>query len=98
MPMQRALLYFLLTAPVAASEVPKGCDFSDSPGQDATLACYQDLDRNGDGALSEAEAEVLPRLRGHFRALDTDGDGLLSPSEFQADKTTPPQRSGAKGA
>lgn len=45
----------------------------------------------------QAEAEVLPRLRGHDRALDSDGDGLLSPDELQAGETTPPQRSGAKG-
>lgn len=98
MPIPRILLCFLLSAPAAASEVPKGCDFSVSPGQDATLACYQDLDRDGDGVLSQTEAEVLPRLRGKFQSLDADGDGLVSPDEFQAGETTPPQRGGAKGA
>jgi hypothetical protein len=94
---QRVLLCLPLSAPAAASELPKACVFADSPGQDATLACYQDLDRDGDGALSESEANTLPRIRGQFSALDADGDGLLSPGEFQAGETTPPQRVGAKG-
>jgi hypothetical protein len=81
----------------AAGEIPIGCRFGDSPGQTATLACYQDLDRNGDGALSAEEADVLPRIQGRFERLDADGNGLLSPDEFQGGLTTPPQRSGAKG-
>jgi hypothetical protein len=87
----------LLALPLFAAEVPKGCEFAVSEGQDATLACFQDLDRDGDGALSRAEAEVLPRIKGHFDALDADGNLMLSPAEFQGAQTTPPQRAGAKG-
>jgi hypothetical protein len=97
MPIHRYLLGLVLCAPVAAVELPDGCVFTDSPGQDATLACYADLDTDGDGALSPAEAEVLPRIQGRFEALDADGNGQLSPAEFQGDQTTPPQRGGAKG-
>lgn len=93
------LMVTLLVAvsPAMAQGLPKGCDFSQTPGQDASLACYQDLDRNGDGALSPEEAQVLPRLRGRFGDLDADGNGALSPDEFQAGETSPTQRGGAKG-
>lgn len=87
----------LVCLPALAGEVPKACDFAETPGQEASLACYQDLDRNGDGALSPEEASALPRIQGRFEALDEDGNGLLSPDEFQGGLTTPPQRSGAKG-
>jgi hypothetical protein len=77
-------------------QLPPGCTLGDAPGQDATMACFEDLDTNGDGALSPEEAQVLPRLRGRFEAHDLDGDGLLSPVEFQGEEITPPQRGGAK--
>lgn len=86
-----------VSLPLSAAEVPKGCDFAASQGQGATLACFQDLDRNGDGALSRAEAEVLPRIKGHFDVLDADGNLTLSPAEFQRPQTATPQRAGAKG-
>jgi hypothetical protein len=87
-----------LTLPGTAAEIPAACDLAPVPGQDATLACFQDLDQDADGALSAAEARVLPRLRGRFDELDGDGNGSLSADEFQGSVTTPPQRSGAKGA
>jgi hypothetical protein len=91
------LLGVLVSLPLMAANLPKGCELGVSTGQDANLACYEDLDKNGDGALSRDEAEALPRIKGRFEKLDADGNGLLSPNEFQADMTTPPQRAGAKG-
>jgi hypothetical protein len=55
------------------------------------------LDTDGDAALSPAEADALPRLRGRFNALDVDGSSALSPKEFQADLHTPSQLGGGKG-
>jgi hypothetical protein len=91
------LLALVLTVPALADDVPRGCDFANSPGQEATLACYQDLDRNGDAALSRDEADALPRTRGRFDQLDVDGNGSLSPNELQAGVTTPSQRTGDQG-
>jgi hypothetical protein len=76
---------------------PIGCDLGDSPTQDATLACYQDLDVDGNGRLSGAELDRLPRTRGRFEELDLDASGAISPIEFQDGIRTPPQRAGGKG-
>jgi hypothetical protein len=92
------LIGLLLSTPAPAGDPPAACRLGDEPGQDATLACYQDLDRDGDGSLSPDETEALPRTRGRFEALDADGDGALSPAEFQGGLATPPQKAGAKGA
>jgi hypothetical protein len=102
----RALL--LLTVLLAAAgaghtgegdSVPDACRIEPGsiPGDAATMACYEALDTNGDAALSEQEAAVLPRLQGRFDVLDRDGSGQLSPDEFQAGQSTPAQRGGGKG-
>ncbi len=82
---------------VLANDLPAGCDLTTNPGQDATLACFEDLDRDGNAALSPAEAEVLPRIRGQFNELDSDGDGALTAGEFQGGSVTLPQKAGGKG-
>jgi hypothetical protein len=103
------LILVAAASPALAGDLPKACELGQTPdqtsgqasdkdrGQDATLACFHDLDRDGNAALSPSEAEVLPRIRGHFAELDADGDGLLSADEFQGTASTPPQRAGAKG-
>lgn len=87
----------LLGCSPQATEPPKACDFGDSPTQDATIACFEDLDANGDAALSAAELERLPRTRGRLEELDSDGNGTLSPREFQEGINTLSQRYGGKG-
>jgi hypothetical protein len=77
--------------------LPIGCDLGDNPSQDATLACYQDLDVDGNGMLSGAELDRLPRTRGRFEELDIDASGAISPIEFQDGTKTLPQRAGGKG-
>jgi hypothetical protein len=78
-------------------EPPQACGFGDSPTQDATIACFEDLDANGDAALSAVELDRLPRTRGRLEELDSDGNGTLSPREFQEGINTLAQRSGGKG-
>ncbi|WP_295882856.1 hypothetical protein [uncultured Thiohalocapsa sp.] len=79
--------------------VPEDCRFdaAAAQGATATMACYAALDTNGDGSLSQQEAQVLPRLDGRFDTLDADGSGLLSPDEFQGGVHSPSQRGGGKG-
>ena len=79
--------------------VPEACRFSgdSSSGVSATMACYAALDTDGNAALSPAETDALPRLRGRFSELDLDGSGALSPKEFQADLHTPSKLGGGKG-
>ena len=82
---------------VAGDAVPKGCDFGVSATADATVSCFQDLDRNGDGSLSRQELDRLPRTRGHFDELDLDGVGGITPEEFENGINTLLQSVGGKG-
>jgi hypothetical protein len=100
----RCLLVGLLLLPGLClagdpESVPEACRLAGdaSLGVSATMACYAALDTDGDAALSPAEADALPRLRGRFNELDVDGSGALSPKEFQADLHTPSQLGGGKG-
>lgn len=45
---------------------------------------WNDLDADGDGNLSRAEAGGLPQLASVFDEADADGDGALTPQEYQA--------------
>lgn len=45
---------------------------------------WADLDTDGDGNLSRAEAAALPELAAVFDQADADGDGMLTPQEYQA--------------
>lgn len=40
------------------------------------------LDINGDGVISEAEAQTAPELAERFRQLDENRDGVLETAEF----------------
>jgi hypothetical protein len=42
------------------------------------------FDKDGDGALSPAECEIVPSLGGALKRLDTDGDGKISAQEIAA--------------
>jgi Ca2+-binding EF-hand superfamily protein len=46
---------------------------------------FRGADKDGDGALSKAEAEAgMPRLAKHFDAIDANKDGKLSQDELRA--------------
>ncbi|WP_454832263.1 hypothetical protein [Pseudoxanthomonas wuyuanensis] len=45
---------------------------------------FEELDANGDGAISKDEAAVDPVLTQVFGTLDQDADGKLSESEYSA--------------
>lgn len=45
---------------------------------------FEELDANGDGAVSKNEAAVDPALAQAFDTLDKDADGKLSPAEYAA--------------
>lgn len=58
-----------------------------SPTRDSTTPApmsFEELDANGDGALSKDEAAVDPALAQAFETLDKDADGKLSPAEYAA--------------
>ena len=44
---------------------------------------WADLDTDGDGNLSRAEAASLPELAAIFDQADADGDGIPTPQEYQ---------------
>jgi hypothetical protein len=43
---------------------------------------FDELDANGDGTISRAEADANPGLVVIFVQTDTNGDGQISPTEF----------------
>jgi hypothetical protein len=49
---------------------------------------FEELDANGDGAVSKDEAAVDPALAQAFGTLDKDADGRLSPVEYAAYNAT----------
>lgn len=49
-----------------------------------SMACFARLDADGDGALSQDEAALLPALAGRLAELDSDRSGQLSPAELKA--------------
>ena len=44
---------------------------------------FRSLDDNGDGLISEAEAEGSADIASSFGAADKDGDGFLTAAEFK---------------
>lgn len=69
-----------------------------SPGQGMRPPRFEELDMDGDGKLSRAEAETIPPVR-HlgFDALDKDGDGLLSREELPPPPHRGPGGPGMRG-
>lgn len=56
---------------------------------------FGEMDRNGDGGITQDELTATDMLYQHFSAADTDGDGMLSPAEVDAHRAematpTPP--------
>lgn len=45
---------------------------------------FAQLDKNGDGKISRAEAAALPPLFSNFAAVDTNGDGNITKDELRA--------------
>ncbi|HEY0860487.1 MAG TPA: EF-hand domain-containing protein [Pseudoxanthomonas sp.] len=45
---------------------------------------FEELDANGDGAISKDEAAIDPPLAQAFGTLDADADGRLTPTEYAA--------------
>lgn len=41
-------------------------------------------DKDGDGKISRAEAEAMPRLAKHFDEIDTNKDGFITKEEMKA--------------
>lgn len=93
------LLTMAGTGGSGAAPVPDDCRIEPGAvaGESATMACYETLDQNDDGALSPDEVSALPRLQDRFEELDRDDSGALSPDEFQAGQHSPAQRGGGKG-
>ncbi len=54
---------------------------------------FAELDRNGDGFLSVAEAGMKSGLMERFTQLDSDADGQLSEEEWDADGASAGERS-----
>jgi hypothetical protein len=50
-------------------------------------ASFDDLDKDGNGAISRTEAAEHEKVASSFDDADTNGDGQLSESEFSAVKS-----------
>ncbi len=52
---------------------------------------FSEVDKNGDGYISQDEAKKWPSLAGNFSLLDKTGDGRISKEEYAPlDIHTPP--------
>ncbi|WP_102797781.1 EF-hand domain-containing protein [Bowmanella denitrificans] len=56
--------------------------FLPAMGAFATSDLFAALDKDGNGAISKAEAAAESRLAAVFDEYDTDGDGQISRAEF----------------
>jgi hypothetical protein len=57
----------------------------DGPGRPGRGERWAALDTDGDGAVSQAEAQAgSPRMAEHFAGFDADGNGLVTRQEVQA--------------
>ena len=53
--------------------------------KERTQEQFRTADKDGDGALSKAEAEAsMPRMAKHFDAIDANKDGKITPDELRA--------------
>jgi hypothetical protein len=71
---------------ISRESVPSASETA-SPARDSTMPApisFEELDANGDGAISKEEAAVDPALAQAFDTLDKDADGKLSPAEYAA--------------
>lgn len=58
-----------------------------SSGTTGQLAGFKDLDQNGDGRVSQQEANAQPMLAERFKRLDNNSDGYLDHGEFSRFET-----------
>lgn len=84
-----AALYVALVAPTVCAQTTIEAlpPDSTSPIRDSTAPApmsFEEMDANGDGAISKDEAAVDPALTQAFETLDKDADGKLSPAEYAA--------------
>ena len=87
--MNRTLISALLTlfaAAVLASGTGKQPEdqMPTAPPQASSGVSFEQLDRNGDGAISRAEAEAHRQLVQQWQELDQDANGSLDQSELSA--------------
>jgi hypothetical protein len=79
----------LATAVVVAPASAQSPATAPPPAGDSsapTPRSFEELDANGDAAISKDEAAVDPALTQAFGTLDQDADGKLSESEYSAYK------------
>lgn len=97
-------LGFALAMPMAFAQDAEGQDPAAATAQAAPQGqvTWNDLDTDGDGNLSRAEAAGLPQLASVFDQADADGDGALTPQEYQTWAASqgagaPPPQDGQEG-
>lgn len=72
--------YVLLGAGVA---LVAGCQTLRNIDNPLTTA-FSDLDRDGDGVISQQEAQELPALSNNFERIDTNSSGGIDDNEYRA--------------
>ncbi|MGB1868093.1 MAG: hypothetical protein ACPH64_06675 [Porticoccaceae bacterium] len=87
--MKKILVMFLLTTVSlgAVAEHHRGSDKSSDPGRKGGM--FKQLDRDGDGAVSQEEHEaaisrMVEERRARFKTMDADADGTVTREEAAA--------------
>jgi hypothetical protein len=91
------LLALVLTVPALADDVPRGCDFANSSGQEATLSLLSGPGQERGRSPVAGRGGCAAPHAGALRSAGCRGNGSLSPNELQAGVMTPSQRTGDQG-
>lgn len=62
--------------------VAMGAAHAGSEYEQGSSPSFKEMDKNGDGQITQEEARAIPRLKENFEQLDANADGVLTRDEI----------------